>query len=121
MAELMLQQTSVERVVDVYPEFVDRYHSPSAVIDIAESDLAEEIHPLGLRKRAEYFARVCERIVEEHDGRVPSDLSDLLEVTRRREVHGSFRARARSRGRHAGRGYERRAGSLPGFRIGDPW
>lgn len=37
VAELMLQQTSVEQVMNVYPEFVERYQTPDAVVDTAET------------------------------------------------------------------------------------
>ena len=80
VAEFMLQQTSVEQVLRVYPEFVDRHPTPAAIVDTAEADLEEEIRPLGLSKRVKYFVRACEQIVEDHDGRVPADPSDLLEL-----------------------------------------
>ena len=45
VAELMLQQTSVEHVMNVYPEFVQRYWTPDAVVDTAATKLAEDIQP----------------------------------------------------------------------------
>jgi uncharacterized protein (DUF433 family) len=79
VAEIMLQQTSVQQVLGVYREFVGRYPAPTAIADIAEDDLAEEIRPFGSSKRGEYFRRVCEQMLEEHDDRVPTKSSDLLE------------------------------------------
>ena len=95
VAELMLQQTSVEQVMSVYPEFVERYQTPDAIVDTAETDLAEEIRPLGLSKRVEYFVRVCERLTEEYDGRVPNERSELL------DLHGVGEYTARSVLAHA--------------------
>ena len=80
VAELMLQRTSVEQVIPVYPEFVERYPTPDAVVRADESDLAGRVRPLGLAKRVEYLKRASERIVGEYDGRVPSDRSELLEL-----------------------------------------
>ena len=90
VAEFMLQRTSVEQVLHVYPEFVDRYPTPNAVVRADEHDLAERVRPLGLTKRVEYLQRASERIVEEYDGRVPSDRSELL------ELHGVGEYTARS-------------------------
>lgn len=95
VAELVLQQTSVEQVMSVYPEFVERYPTPDAVVDTAETDLAERICPLGLSKRVGYFLRACDRIIEEHDGRVPANISDLL------KLHGVGEYTARSVLAHA--------------------
>lgn len=80
VAELMLQRTSVEQVMNVYPEFVERYQTPDAVVDTAEADLAEDIQALGLSKRVEYFVRVCDRLIGEYDGRVPDERSKLLDL-----------------------------------------
>ena len=90
VAEIMLQQTSVGQVLGVYPDFVEGHPAPTAIVNTAEADLAEEIRPLGLSKRVEYFTRVSEQILEEHDGRVPTEPSDLL------ELHGVGEYTARS-------------------------
>lgn len=95
VAELMLQQTSVEQVMSVYSEFVERYQTPDAIVDTAETDLTEEIRALGLSKRVEYFVRVCERLTEEYDGRVPNEQSELL------DLHGVGEYTARSVLAHA--------------------
>lgn len=60
VAELVLQRTSVEQVMSIYPELIERYQTPDAIIDTAETDLAEEIRPLRLSKRVDYFAGVRE-------------------------------------------------------------
>lgn len=82
-------------MLGVYPEFVERYPASTAIADTVEDDLAEEIRPLGLSKRAKYFTRVCEQILEEHDGRVPTEPSDLL------KLHGVGEYTARSVLAHA--------------------
>ena len=95
VAEFMLQRTSVEQVLRVYPEFVDRYPTSNAVVRADEPDLAEKFRPLGLTKRVEYLKRASERIVEEYDGRIPNDRSALL------ELHGVGEYTARSVLAHA--------------------
>lgn len=95
VAEFMLQRTSVEQVLQVYPEFVERYPAPDAVTEADEGDLMKEVRPLGLTKRVEYLKRTSERLVEEYDGRVPGERSDLL------ELHGVGEYTARSVLAHA--------------------
>lgn len=95
VAELMLQQTSVGQVRNVYPEFVERYQTPDAVVDSAETDLAEDIRALGLSKRVAYLMRVCERLTGEYAGRVPDERSELL------DLHGVGEYTARSVLAHA--------------------
>jgi len=95
VAELMLQQTTVEQVRNVYSEFVDRYPTPEAVVDADRTRIAALIEPLGLPRRVEYLVRAAERLCTEHDGRVPSNRSDLL------DLHGVGEYTARSVLSHA--------------------
>ena len=80
VAELMLQQTSAEQVLWVFEDFVDRYPGPKSIVAAPDGAIAEEIEPLGLRKRSEYFERASEQIVERHGGEVPDTRSELLDL-----------------------------------------
>ena len=80
IAELMLQQTSAEQVTGVYDEFMEWYPTAGAVLAAEETDVAEAIEPLGLRKRTAYFRRASAQLLARHDGRVPDSRSDLLEL-----------------------------------------
>lgn len=95
VAEFMLQRTSVEQVIRVYPEFVERYPTPDAVVGADEAGLTEAVRPLGLTKRVKYLKSSSEQIIEKYDGRLPDDQSDLL------ELHGVGEYTARSVLAHA--------------------
>ena len=80
VAELMLQKTSAGQVRGVFGDFVERYPNPESIVTASEGAIAEEIEPLGLRKRAGYFERASEQIVERHGGDVPEMRSELLDL-----------------------------------------
>lgn len=74
----MLQQTQVARVTDKWRQFVATY--PSAH-DLAESELSDVLalwSGLGYPRRAKALRDSAKVIIEQHGGRVPSDLSKLL-------------------------------------------
>ena len=80
VAELMLQQTSVEQVREVFEEFVEKFPDPESVVAVSEEEITEEIEPLGLQKRTKYFREASHRIIEQHGGDVPDDRSELLDL-----------------------------------------
>ncbi|AEH36780.1 base excision DNA repair protein [Halopiger xanaduensis] len=80
VAELMLQQTSARQVLNVYDAFVETYPTPESILETPRERLADDIEPLGLRKRTRYFYEASEQLVAEHDGAVPNDRSELLEL-----------------------------------------
>lgn len=80
VAELMLQKTSAGQVLDVYEDFVEKYPSPESLLEVPEHELADDIGSLGLRKRSRYFREASERLVENYEGTVPDNRSELLEL-----------------------------------------
>lgn len=80
VAELMLQQTSAEQVLNVYEEFVEKYPTPESILETSREQLAEDIESLGLQKRTRYFYGASEKLVENHDSTVPNTRSGLLEL-----------------------------------------
>lgn len=80
VAELMLQQTSVEQVQEVFEEFVEKFPDPESVVAVSEKEITEEIEPLGLQKRTKYFRKASHRIIEQHGGNVPDERSELLHL-----------------------------------------
>jgi len=80
IAEIMLQRTRAEQVIPVFREFISSYPSPHALVDAPLSDIRDSIRSLGLEKRGFALKRLAEQLVEDHDGRVPSDRVALIKL-----------------------------------------
>ncbi len=78
VSELMLQQTQVARVVPKYHEFLAVLPTPAACAAAPASDVVTLWAGLGYNRRALNLHRCAVRILEEHRGVVPDDLTALL-------------------------------------------
>ena len=77
VSEVMAQQTQISRVVEAWARFLDRFPT---VIDLADASPAEVLRAwrgMGYDRRALNLRRAARAIVDEHGGRVPSDIADL--------------------------------------------
>ncbi len=77
VAEVMSQQTGVERVGPAWRRFVDRWPSPGDLAAAGTHDLLTEWVGLGYNRRALDLRDAARSIVAEHDGRVPRTVDDL--------------------------------------------
>ena len=80
LAEMMLQQTQVERAIPKYRAFLDRFPT---VRKLAAAPLAEVIRlwaGLGYNRRAVHLHRAAQAVVQEHGGTFPTDLPALLRL-----------------------------------------
>ena len=78
LAEMMLQQTQVERVIPKYQDFLSRFPT---VRQLAAAPLAEVIRlwaGLGYNRRAVHLQRAAQAVVQEHGGTFPMTLQALL-------------------------------------------
>ena len=78
VSEVMLQQTSVDRVLPKYDVFIQRFPRPH---ELAESPLGDALHlwsGLGYPRRCRNLHATASQIVQNHDGCVPSQLDALL-------------------------------------------
>ena len=80
VAESMLQQTQVARVVPRYEAFLDRFPDPAAAAESPVAALVESWEGLGYNRRAVNLHRAAQVIVAEHDGRIPDELAALLRL-----------------------------------------
>ena len=90
VAEMMLQQTQVDRVVPKLQAWLQRWPTPA---DLAADTPAEAIRMwdrLGYPRRALWLHRAALQIVDRFGGNVPSDVSELLTLT----GVGAYTARA---------------------------
>lgn len=78
VSEIMLQQTQVERVIEKYKEFIAAFPDfPS----LAKAPLAKVLRiwsGMGYNRRALSLKLLAQKVVEEHQGRLPSDQEKLL-------------------------------------------
>lgn len=80
VAELLLHRTQARQVVEVYPRFIGRYPTVNELADANPTGVVELTRPLGLRWRSTLIVELARKVVEEHNGRIPSDLSALKEL-----------------------------------------
>jgi A/G-specific adenine glycosylase len=82
VSEVMSQQTQLNRVVDAWRDFLDRW--PTAA-DLAGADRADVVafwtdHSLGYNNRAKYLHEAARQITEERGGEWPRDPDGLSEL-----------------------------------------
>ncbi|MEX2486940.1 MAG: A/G-specific adenine glycosylase [Nitriliruptoraceae bacterium] len=78
VAETMLQQTQVARVVGPFQQFCSQFPTPAACASSDVGDVVRAWAGLGFNRRAVLLHRAATAIVERHAGTVPQDLDSLL-------------------------------------------
>lgn len=77
VAEAMLQQTQVSRVVDYFHRFIARFPNVASLAAAPESDVLALWSGLGYYRRARLLHAAAKAIVSDHHGQVPSDAAAL--------------------------------------------
>ena len=77
VAEVMSQQTGIERVGPAWRRFVDLWPSPAALAGAGTHDLLAAWAGLGYNRRALALRESARTIVTEHRGRVPATVREL--------------------------------------------
>lgn len=77
VAEFMLQQTGVGRVLPVYSSFLERFPTLQALVNSPVADVIRAWSGMGYNRRAINLRRAARTIVDEHGGNVPRDTADL--------------------------------------------
>ena len=80
VSEVMLQQTPVARVEPLWHEWMGRWPSPADLAQASKSEVVTAWGRLGYPRRALRLHDAANRIVAEHEGKVPQDLDDLLSL-----------------------------------------
>jgi A/G-specific adenine glycosylase len=78
VSEVMLQQTPVHRVHDVWIEWMDRWPLPSGLAAEAPGTVVRAWGKLGYPRRALRLHAAAEAIASRHDDVVPADVDTLL-------------------------------------------
>ncbi|WP_101297889.1 HhH-GPD family protein [Halegenticoccus soli] len=85
VSEVMSQQTQLDRVVEAWEAFLDRWPTVEA---LAAADRGDVVafwtgHSLGYNNRAKYLHEAAKQVVEKYDGsfpRTPEELQELMGV-----------------------------------------
>ena len=80
-AEIFLQRTKAKQVIPVYIEFSKTYNKPQDVLDDDKEDYKTILSKLGLKWRIPLFKRYCKDLVDHHDGKVPDNKADLVNLS----------------------------------------
>ena len=88
VAEFMLQQTGVGRVLPVYASFLQRFSTLEVLAEASTSDVIRAWSGMGYNRRAINLQRAARVIVEEHGGGVPRDPSVLETLPGDRALYG---------------------------------
>jgi A/G-specific adenine glycosylase len=78
VAEVMLQQTQVDRVIPKWRAFLGAFPTPAACAEAPLGDVLRLWQGLGYPRRARDLKAAAAVAVERHGGRLPDDLQDLL-------------------------------------------
>ena len=77
IAEILLRQTRVSQVAQIYPKIIERYPNVYSLSLADKRELKSTISQLGLTSRAEYMVKGATLIVRKHGGTVPQKLTEL--------------------------------------------
>lgn len=78
VAEFMLQQTQVDRVLPLYRAFVERFPTFAALANSDASDVMRAWRGLGYNSRAQRLRLLAQAVMAEHGGNLPHDRAALL-------------------------------------------
>jgi len=78
VAEIMLQQTQVDRVIDRYQQFIRRFPTVRSLADADTQEVLTLWQGLGYYRRAHYLHSAAQQIINEHKGRIPREVDALL-------------------------------------------
>lgn len=80
IAEILLQRTKAEQVVNVFRNLVLEYPMMEDLARLSEKDWSEIISPLGLHWRAALLPKLMEVLVSDYDSSIPDDYDGLVEL-----------------------------------------
>ena len=80
ISEVMLQQTQVDRVVDYFQRFMERFDTVTRLAEAPEADVLRAWEGLGYYRRARQLHAAAKRIVTDHGGSLPDTARALREL-----------------------------------------
>ena len=80
VSEFMLQQTQTKRVMGKYEEFIAWFPDLATLASANLQSVLRAWQGLGYNRRAVSLKETAVRVIEEHDGRLPDDLDELMRL-----------------------------------------
>ncbi len=77
LSELMLQQTQVDRVIDFYHKFLERFPTFRSVAEAEEAEIIKYWEGLGYYNRARNLQKTAQIVVNEYQGVFPTDKKEI--------------------------------------------
>lgn len=81
ISEIMLQQTRIEAVIPYYYRFLSELPSVSALAEVSDDRLMKLWEGLGYYSRARNLKKAAIQIMEQYDGEIPKDFSQLRKLS----------------------------------------
>ena len=78
VSEMMLQQTQVPRVLEKFPQFIERFPTYDALAAATLEEIMMAWQGLGYNRRARFLREIAITICSEHDGILPQDPDVLV-------------------------------------------
>ncbi len=78
IAEYMLHQTQVVRVLEYYERFLEAFGDVAALAQASEQQVLALWQGLGYYRRARHLHQAAKMICDDHGGRIPGDVDALL-------------------------------------------
>src|SRR5665648_93519 len=76
ISEIMLQQTRVDTVIPYFEKWMKKFPNVSDLALASESDVLSIWEGLGYYRRARSLRLAAQKIMEEHNGRLPRELME---------------------------------------------
>jgi A/G-specific adenine glycosylase len=80
ISEIMLQQTQVSRVLQMYPKFLKRFPTFQILSRAGTGDVIRAWAGMGYNNRAVRLHQTANRVMQNYGGRLPSDIDLLLQL-----------------------------------------
>ena len=77
VSEIMLQQTQVPRVAEIYPRFIKVFPTAQALAAAADAGVLSAWQGMGYNRRALYLKKLCRIVTEEFSGVFPKTPAEL--------------------------------------------
>lgn len=80
LSEIMLQQTQVKTVIPYYEKWIKKFPSLYDVAKASDEDLFKYWEGLGYYNRVNNFREACKSVIKMHNGKIPDDKNDLMQL-----------------------------------------
>lgn len=73
ISEIMLQQTQVPRVMQKYPEFLEKFPDFKTLAQASLGEVLEQWQGMGYNRRGKYLHEIAKKVITEYNGKLPND------------------------------------------------